>query len=768
MSGHIKLGEPGDLRDYLLINPKQRQRSLANPMAAKLAVGAGGYDDLQNWGAWLMENWEAGVGKKEATEEGMLYSELDTRFRQQLILPPQYDICQAYLSTGQSLIANEFDGLSSTITVSATGAIRKIAVKFTKAGSYTRGNSTYILLSGGQVATLTGTTVTATQVQADIYTYVSTTPTAGTLKATGTAYLTGDPNMYWCRFDHSGNTSFSAADYWLVLSTYGGESFTLPVESVVSSSNQRVYDGTSWANSEYQFYYQIGVTESGKTAGAVKMINCVNDTGAQTAYALGANWLNRWQTTGVFTSAKTVSATCVDMVTFGDVLYIGRGASDMYKFTPSSGSLSTLSGKKASVLTTWNGYLWRAHENDVWYSTDGSTWVGPLQIGPDGFSVRGMAGLGDDMYCSTDEGLYRVGMGDLVFGVTRWNSENSLNGKNMIHHQGSIFIPVGQDLFQYGGAEVLSVGPNKEEGLPFTKQGNITALISHNYWLIAACSPTTASGYRWPTVWAWNGQGWHFIARIPSNCTVQSLCWDTTPIDGTWAGSYLWVGTSQEIIKIKMPDPHPNPYLSNTKKYFSAGYMETNWFTGGLKEIQKDVESVYAAGENLSSTRYADVYWQDDDSTSWEYLGRVTSNRQELRWSDYDTRPNTRQIKLSMVLVSNDDDSTPLISAIRVKFMSMVSDRWRWNLPVLISTQQQMLDGEVRIETAAQLRTHLDSMITSVPPVIFEDVDSVQYEVKVLSASEQIDKYEYNNGDIQIDSVYALQLEQVTTGAYTG
>ncbi|WP_230677640.1 hypothetical protein, partial [Streptococcus pneumoniae] len=75
------------------------------------------------------------------------------------------------------------------------------------------------------------------------------------------------------------------------------------------------------------------------------------------------------------------------------------------------------------------------------------------------------------------------------------------------------------------------------------------------------------------------------------------------------------------------------------------GWLETDWFFGGLYEIYKDFESVYISGDNLSSSLYAQVYWKDDDSTGWELLGTCTSPRTELRWSNYATRPASRQIK---------------------------------------------------------------------------------------------------------------------------
>ena len=54
-------------------------------------------------------------------------------------------------------------------------------------------------------------------------------------------------------------------------------------------------------------------------------------------------------------------------------------------------------------------------------------------------------------------------------------------------------------------------------------------------------------------------------------------------------------------------------------------------------------------------------------------------------------------------------------------------------------------------------------MIKSVPPVSFVDVDGLAYEVKVLSASEQVDKWELIDGQPSVMYTYNMTIEQATT-----
>ncbi len=93
MKGHIKLGTSvADLREYMLTDPNALGMQLSNQMAAKLGQGAGKYDDLQNWSAWVMDDWSAGAGTVDAEGGGFLFGNVDSRVPRQLILPPAMGI----------------------------------------------------------------------------------------------------------------------------------------------------------------------------------------------------------------------------------------------------------------------------------------------------------------------------------------------------------------------------------------------------------------------------------------------------------------------------------------------------------------------------------------------------------------------------------------------------------------------------------------------------------------------------------------------------
>lgn len=762
MRGHIKLGSSiNDLRDYLLVNDaKIRQRTLANPMAAKLGQGAGKYDDLTNWSGWVMENWQAGLGKREADAEGFLYAELETRFQGQLCLPtlPTME-WTGYTSGGYTKVENKFDKFSEEIELGSSKAIRKLAMKFTQSNAGAATVESILLFTTG----FTGSAASSSLSFA-IYTDTGGNPDAGTLIYQSSIQINDDDRQVSTQFAPGTGASLPAGNYWIII--IGGATPTLiPTYNNSTTSNARKqYDGAAWADSVYSFPYHITVTTSYPyTVGG--RYACLFGGDPHFYRYDGSGNLFKYSS-GTVSRVTTLSAQAVAVCAWGGVLalgYSGARGIDLWNGT----AITNQAGVYADLFCAWNGYLWRGYQNNVWYTADGTTWTGPIQIGPSGEYITGLAGLGQDMYASTNESLSRIGMGDQVQGVMRYNNISSYNGRGMINHQGVLIIPTHSDLLRYGGAEIMSITPNKDEGLPSGKQGRVLALASHNYWLFALVEPPLESAQTviYPMILAYNDQGWHFFGKLPRLSTGGdyniSMVWDTK-------NNMLWAAHTKALFRYPLPIDHQNIYKdqSGSIKFFPWGTMETPWFYSGLKEIRKDCESVYVTGENITSARPVKVYWKDDDSTDWEYLGTVTSNRQELRWSDPATRPNTRQIKLGIVMTTDDYTQSPRIDAIRLKYQNMVQDRWRWQLSVSVSDDQEMLDGELNIYTKERQRTHLEALAKSVSPILFEDVDGTQYEVKVLGATEQVERYEYTEQQPNYTSVFSFTVEQTTTTTY--
>lgn len=747
--GHIKLGTADDLRWYLLVDPKARVKSLANPMAVKLGEGAGDYNDYQNWAAFLMEDWQTGLGKKDPTAGGFLYSSLDTRFPNRLTLAARpsgmTDGATHYNDAYQQYMPN------TEISVGSASAIKRISQRFEGAGVGTNGHVLIWLKNEGKSVTIEA--------------YSNTAGKPNAIVGFGSTVTTSDNNnigysLYSVYL--SGTFTHTTIYHMIIRPTSGSDTITIPVYGPGVASLCNIYDGSTW-NAYTTNLLIAGFMPSGSNdTNPTSRIVLFNST----IYGASGAKLFKLDPTG-WTNISTFGVSISDLKVVGTTLYIGLGSSTNLQ-TMSTADALTAGSVPADKLALWNDFLWRSVNNSVYYTGDGTTWSGPFEVAKTGGSVNGMDGSGDDLYVATTTGLVFVGAGNQVISVTDWPGIGTNFGGKMKNFQGDLYIPQGRSLLRYGGGTVLPMGPDLGEGLPVDKDGTIAAIAISNYWLFLGVN--NSAGDR-SIVLAWNGQGWHHIFTLPAGAGTMGI-YDMVYIGNATSGSTtiisntLYIASDTgSIFSVYIPD-RAN-YLAADAFYIAPfGWLETDWFAGGLKEIAKDVESVYIAGDQIDSNRYVEVYWKDDDSTSWEKLGTATSPRTEMRWSDMATRPNTRQIKIGVALYSKVRGSSPIVRAVRVKYQSMVMDRYRWTLPIAISDLQDMVDSKPNPQSALQMRLHLDTLMTQVAPFILQDLYGDQFEVKVLAFSESAERFEYTNGRARVMSVYNLTVEQATTSRF--
>lgn len=755
--GHIALGTTvAELREYMLVDVRQYLRTNANQMAAKLGQGAGDYGDLELWTAWLMDDWQAGVGKSDAEGGGFLYAETETRWPGRITLPGALIPAIPQDDTNYPL---NFESTAGQIKPESSLDIGtgETVVRFAKAIT---GNGTPLI--GVHFATTPNPSVLSGDPILFKVELWSSTGSPAVPNALIESYEDIDDGIY-THFAPFTTTLTDTVTYHIVwYPSTAGQTLTLPIDTSsddAAGDLVSTYNGSTWTGA-YTGGRPLMTPVMGMPDDSVTKI--VYFPAADKMYAAaGAKLFRQTDDTTSWTSIKTFGASITDLFVLGSTLYCGLGDATNYQTMNSSETFSATPAVPGRLFTYWGGYIWRAVANAVYYSSDGSTWSSALTMCPTGFLVNGMAGHNDNMYVATDDALRYVTYGDLVIEQTPWNMIDTAEetGKNMLSYQGALIIPQGQSITRFDSGAMLPIGPDLGEGLPIFQAGDVQDLAAQNNWLF--CLVLGEAGQS--TVWAYNGQGWHNVAVSPAADIHYFTCMhyrrDTRR---------LYIGTNDgAIYHVTVPD---TPSISDENAFtWTSGYgwLETDWFFGGLHDVQKDFESVYISADYCDSDNPIKVYWQDDASTGWEYLGQVTSEREELRWSDYTTRPNSRQVKIGLGIYSRQsifNDGGPEVRAVRVKFHNMTSDVYRWSLPLQISDDQTTLDNAMNPYSASAQRAHVDLMATQIPPIIYRDIDGNSYETKVLDVAFQVDKLEYLNAGNSYSGVARVTLEQVTPG----
>lgn len=773
MQGHIHLGIPGDLRPYQLANAQQWSRALANQMKVSTAQGEAKYADKDAYDSWVQRTWQRGVGK-EADEEGVLYAELDTRIPHQLNLPPLVRLTDSINTTpAASDMRYDFVGREGVLEIGENGR----AAIYIDASSQTLDLDyvwLYMRIPPGATAT--------------VALYAADNDGKPTGSAIDTAMVNGDSDLHFRWYRAEITATLDNAEYCIVVyPPFAGVTLELVCGPTYTDALTWVSgdSGSTWEANTTLFPYFL--TDVGGLNSKGSVVDIVPFNG--TAYAAVGDQVYKFSTANRnWTAVGTARSTDItDLEVWGSTLYIGLGDSTNYD-TMSTGETYSNGATPGRIFSRGDfGYLWKAIGNSVYYTADGSTWQGPIPCGPTTFKVRGLAMSQGNQYAATDDGLWWIAPGDVARGISPFPGQDEGNGVDMLSFEANLFIPIGGHVYQYSElASLQNIWMTRPEELPSRKLGRVVAAAASTQWLMVGVQPDEASGA--PTIWAWNREGWHFMAALPNGLTLTCLRYDR-------ARQRMWCGTDNGLIfHFYVSDYLVNPVRDSQYEFQPYGWLETDWFSSDILEDEKDFDSVFILARQVSSDNPVEAYWQDDQSgvveeltteggdtlvteggdtlvfeaTAWNYLGLFTEDRQELRWALSSSARGSTEIRLGFLISSNDVLTSPKVEAIRVKYHLQVRDWYRWQVPILVSgkatTRQQLADGTLNPYTVEEQRAHLRELEKRTAPFLYTDISGVTYEVKVEDAQEVILGEIRSNGDY--DSVFLFTLGQVHEGEY--
>jgi hypothetical protein len=422
----------------------------------------------------------------------------------------------------------------------------------------------------------------------------------------------------------------------------------------------------------------------------------------------------------------------------------------------------------ATLFLEYDGLLYRSYQNDLYFSSDGSTWSSAYQVGGDDVEIRGMAGMGDSLYLATDKALYRFAPGNVVEEVTRFGAEETTNGVGMVEYQGRLYIPIGGRIFRFDpSGQLQDIWISRDDDLPATRIGRVHSMARMNNWLVALVVPTSSGA--WPSLWMWQEEGWHFIANASQ--LGSAITTDTLSVYYDRGTSRLWITNSgMGPLYVDIDDYTLNPFNNSAYLYQPYGWLEQDRFYGGQFGLNKAFYSVRIYGDNLSSGIKVLVYWQDEDSTAWELLGTVDEDGEEVAWPAA-TRPLGKWVKLGLLLQTNDGDETPRIRAVVLKFLPIVNDRRQDTMTLTLSDSEQGPDGNPGSYTLAQQLDHLESMIgfdldNSAFILRYQDPFGVQMDATIVQHSSIITQFAWENGAAVIkEAEVTLVIEQIPDAA---
>jgi hypothetical protein len=783
----IQLGNPGALRDYPVLHQGDGiswSRTPANPYAAKVQ-SSGKFDEVDAWNEWVQEDWQAGIGRIDPEAGGMGYAEIDSRVPNQLLPSPFLSVTDQDNTLPPGLTTRSIQyRMDATRVIGAGSTEKKVAALFETPALVNLQNGAflgtqwfyvYCRVPKGVVLRLSIYSATAGTLQ---QTLPDTLIVSSTVQSQETTH-----NFYWWGLPLSTAGLAASTKYFLVAEPSDPDDYIVVPTSVTGAEYIRTYNGTTWTR-----IFQSGVggqclqwmsdfytlnestfamNTSGMTSStfATKFVRFNNKL-----YQTRQSRIWRWYSPDWRYVTAVAGGTINSVAVFGPKLYLATslGLQEMNVNEVVSTTTGTNVPTGSDLLLVYDGYLYCAFDNKLWYTADGATWIGPFLVGNSDVSIRGMAGMDDSLYLSTDKALMRLAPGDIVDEVQRWGSERSDNGLNMVSYRNSLYIPVAGRLMRFTpNGQFLDVFVKSEGEMPATRLGRIDALCVMNNWLVALVNAQTTGGAR-PTLLMWQEEGWHLVTALPNERGPTAL---STPINVYYdrGTSSLWISLCvMGAMRISIPDYAINPFNGGSWQAYS--WVEQDKFFGGQALIDKSWESVTIVSDNLDNVASGiDVFWQDEYSTDWELLGSTGQEEvTELRWeAPYTTRPTGKWIKLGLRFWCRISVAPLRVRSVIVKFLPIVADRVRDTVTLVLADNAQLPDGTRSPYTLAQQWTHLQSMIQSVNPIIYRDPLGAYYEVMAIDYSATIPRFAYRSGEKTDEMHVTLVLEQVPVGNYT-
>lgn len=217
--------------------------------------------------------------------------------------------------------------------------------------------------------------------------------------------------------------------------------------------------------------------------------------------------------------------------------------------------------------------------NQLWYTTDGSTWTSYGSYGKfeAGVSVRRLEiyknGYGDKtVHAVTDNGLYAFDPA----GPTLYDTDLSLpphpyQGTAIERFRDQLYVASGMNAFSWNGSAVAPMGLDRNQGLPHEYAGttgyisDLCSDVNYLYALVGAGDP------EYHSLHAWNGEGWNMLWRGTSSGNTTSKM----VVSSAQGGYRLWWGRTNSAMTLPLSVSFAN--TEELADLSDTGY-EHSWF----------------------------------------------------------------------------------------------------------------------------------------------------------------------------------------------
>jgi len=282
---------------------------------------------------------------------------------------------------------------------------------------------------------------------------------------------------------------------------------------------------------------------------------------------------------------------------------------------------------------------------------------------------------------------------------------------------------------RYYDQRLDDVGPNRDEGLPADRQGEITKLLPYPGRYYAAVD-AGSDGYS--SVLCNNMLGeysWHEIWR--STTLGDQICdMYVQTIPGFTEVDRLWIATTESIIAVPIAITPVNQYKyeyfgygasspAYTYDFTTAGWVETSWIDFDVKSVDKYFHSVTIFSDYTGEVKTGDeykisVYFKVDGDVEWSHAGDVKASEyvngkfevgvKELLLQRTTGSVSGKKIKFRIKMMPCADVyESPRLKAIVINAILRLPSKRTWTVNFLVDPEVDLNDKPIHDATGVLL-----------------------------------------------------------------
>jgi hypothetical protein len=272
----------------------------------------------------------------------------------------------------------------------------------------------------------------------------------------------------------------------------------------------------------------------------------------------------------------------------------------------------------------------------------------------------------------------------------------------------------GGKIERYYDQRLDDIGFNRDEGLPVTRQGEVSKLLPYPGRFYASCN----AGYSGlSTVMCHNGLGWHEIYRSgTAGLPITDMYIQAIP--GNEYADRLWFSEGSGVIALPIAITPIRQYQYNYHGYTATdtdGYIETSWVDFDLKDVNKYFHSITVFSDHTGTMKTTNeydinIYFKVDGDADWTHAGickAVTSTELDLKYPSKPGEHNVsgKKIKFKIALNPRTQYYTPRLKAIVVNGVLRMPVKRSWSITFMLEPMKDLNDRMLSDTTTSLTQT---------------------------------------------------------------